>query len=194
MHAAATTLASPRRKASASASSAAPPPTVEDVTRDNIESILCTEDATRQRQSRTQRAVEAIARFCGTMTFLWINLAVFAAWIGENEWGARFDPYPFTFLLFVVSLEAIVLSILVLIGQHTSARESERRHHLDLQINLLSEREMSASLRLTAAIAARLGIDADALEEVVSLSRPTDPSGVMEQIVDAEQSHEEARG
>ena len=164
-------------------------PSVEDVTRQNIESILCTEEAARGRQSTPQRAVETVARFCGTMSFLWFNLAAFAAWIGVNEWGRPFDPYPFTFLLFVVSLEAIFLSILVLIGQRTSARESERRHHLDLQINLLAEREMTALLRLCAAIAERAGIDGEPLDGVVSLAGTTDPSGVLRQIADAERAH-----
>jgi uncharacterized membrane protein len=45
------------------------------------------------------------------------------------------DPFPFTFLTLVVSLEAIFLSTFILISQNHDTRISERRNHLDLQIN-----------------------------------------------------------
>ena len=124
------------------------------------------------------------------MAFLWINVAWFAGWMAFNEL-LPFDPYPFTLLLLFVSLEAIILSILILISQNMSAADSERRHHLDLQINLLNEREMTAMLRLAIVMADRLGIDAEAKKEVVALARETNPAAVLHQIVEAE--HRQAR-
>ena len=65
----------------------------------------------------------------------------------------------------VVSLEAIFMSFFIMIGQNIARRESERRHHRDLQINLLNEREMTAILRLMGTIAAKLEIsEADQAE------------------------------
>jgi uncharacterized membrane protein len=57
--------------------------------------------------------------------------------------GSRlaFDPYPFSLLTMVVSLEAIFLSLFILMSQHRSGLQADRRSHLDLQINLLSEDE-----------------------------------------------------
>jgi len=165
-------------------------PTIENITHHNIESILRLEDAEHQQKPLLYRAVQRVARFCGTLTFLWINLAVFAAWIAANELIAEFDPYPFTFLLFVVSLEAIILSTLILISQNMSAEASERRHHLDLQINLLTEREMTATLRLVTRIAEKLELDDDYLDEAVKLSRKTRPEKVLHQIVQAEHAHQ----
>jgi len=163
--------------------------TIDHITHDNIESILCLEDTEHQRKPTLYRVVERVARFCGTLTFLWINLAVFATWIALNQFVVKFDPYPFTFLLFVVSIEAIMLSILILISQNMSAEASERRHHLDLQINLLNEREMTAMLRLALHMADKLGIDAEAQAEAVALSKKTRPERVLHQIVRAEDQH-----
>ena len=165
--------------------------TIDHITHDNIESILCLEDTERQSKPVIYRVVERVARFCGTLTFLGINIAVFATWIALNQFVVKFDPYPFTFLLFVVSIEAIMLSILILISQNMSAKASERRHHLDLQINLLNEREMTAMLRLALHMADKLGIDAEAQAEAVALSKKTRPERVLHQIVQAEDQHRE---
>ena len=165
-------------------------PSIEALTEHNIESILCLEDKERATQPKLYRMVSAIAAFCGTVNFLWVNLAVFAVWIVLNEGLFKFDPYPFTFLLFLVSLEAIFLSILILISQNMAAQENERRHHLDLQINLLNEREMTALLRLVTQVAARLGVEGDAQREVRALTEDTDPGAVLHQIVRAESAHD----
>ncbi|MDM0022670.1 DUF1003 domain-containing protein [Variovorax saccharolyticus] len=165
-------------------------PSIEALTEHNIESILCLEDSERATKPRLYRVVSTIAAFCGTVTFLWLNLAVFAVWIALNEGLFQFDPYPFTFLLFLVSLEAIFLSTLILISQNMAAQENERRHHLDLQINLLNEREMTALLRLVTQVATKLGVESDAQREVRALTEDTDPSAVLHQIVRAESAHD----
>ena len=166
-------------------------PTIEEITHANIESILRHEERRRRHHPLAYRLVERIARFCGTMAFLWINVAWFIGWVVVNQF-VPFDPYPFTLLLLFVSLEAIILSILILISQNMSAADSERRHHLDLQINLLNEREMTAMLRLAIVMADRLGIGEEEKKEVAALARETNPATVLHQIVRAE--HQHARG
>ena len=165
-------------------------PTVEALTHDNIESILGLEDEERKTKPWLYRVVARVANRCGTVTFLWLNLAVFVLWIAFNQRVFAFDPYPFTFLLFIVSLEAIFLSILILISQNMSAEENERRHHLDLQINLLSEREMTALLRLATQIADRVGVQGEDQREVRILTEKTDPGTLLHQIVAAEAAHD----
>jgi uncharacterized membrane protein len=59
----------------------------------------------------------------------------------------------------IVSLEAIFLSIWILISQNQMSRQADRHEHLDLQINLLAEQESTATLRLVARIAEHLSID-----------------------------------
>jgi uncharacterized membrane protein len=52
-----------------------------------------------------------------------------------------------------VSLEAIFLALFVLASQNRLARQADKRSHLDLQIDLLAEREMTAVLQLLQDIA-----------------------------------------
>lgn len=164
-------------------------PTLETLTHDNIESLLCHEDRDRNRKPWAYRMVERGARFSGSLTFLFANFLLFAVWIGVNLTPRAFDPYPFIFLTLVVSLEAIALSILILIGQNMSSEENERRHHLDLQINLLGEREMTALMRLTLKMAVALDIPPADRAEVSALAEDTEPVEVLDQIVAAEAMH-----
>jgi len=60
-----------------------------------------------------------------------------------------------------VSLEAIFLALFVLASQNRLATQSDKRSHLDLQINLLAEREMTAVLQLLHNIATHLGVEHD---------------------------------
>jgi uncharacterized membrane protein len=164
-------------------------PSIQDLTHRNIEAILALEDESRRSKPTLYRLVARVARFCGTVAFLWWNLAFFAVWIALNQWMWPVDPYPFTFLLFMVSIEAIVLAILILISQNMSAEESERRHHLDLQIDLLNEREMTALLRLVTRMAEKMELPPESHGEVRALSERIDPGKVLHQIVEAEAIH-----
>ena len=164
-------------------------PTIESVTHANIEAILRIEDQEREARPLIYRLVARMASLCGTVAFLLANVLVFAVWIAFNATPWAFDPYPFTFLVLVVSLEAIVLATMILISQNMGSEESERRHHLDLQINLLNEREMTAAMRLLNHIAQHLGLDEEALKEASTLAEDTDPEKVLHQIVQAEVSH-----
>src|SRR6185437_6842965 len=71
-----------------------------------------------------------------------------------------FDRFPFLLLSVVVSVEAIFLSTFVLMKQNRMSKRADQRAHLDLQINLLSEREMTMVLQLLQQISHRLGVGA----------------------------------
>ncbi len=159
------------------------------VTHRNIENILCAEDDRRKKTQLPYRAVAKITQACGTVGFLALNILLFLGWIVANEFIIEFDPFPYTFLLFGVSLEAIFLSVLILISQNMAAAESERRHHLDLQMNLLTEREITALMRLVVHMAQKQGIPDKETEEVRTFAHETDPSSVLDQIVRAEHRH-----
>jgi uncharacterized membrane protein len=86
-----------------------------------------------------------------------------------------FDPFPFPLLTTIVSLEAIFLALFVLASQKRLANQSEKRAHLDLQINLLSEREMTAVLQLLQDIAKHLDIKGTVTpEQIRDLAKKTD--------------------
>ena len=116
-----------------------------------------------------------------TPTFALGHLLFFAAWIATQTGFIPvlpiFDPFPFTFLTFVVSLEAIFLSIFVLISQGRMTLQAERRSHLDLQVNLLAEQESTNALRLLHAIAEHLNVADLPAEE--ALEAPTSIRGLI---------------
>ncbi len=130
------------------------------------------------RKGRTfgERVSEGIAKFAGSMGFIYIHILWFGGWIALNSLMRPFDPFPFTFLTLVVSLEAIFLSTFILISQNHEAKLTERRNHLDLQINLLAEQENTAMLELLRLIAEKIGIDCEdaVLNELLEEVHPKD--------------------
>jgi CRP/FNR family transcriptional regulator, cyclic AMP receptor protein len=93
-----------------------------------------------------QRVADVIATFSGSIPFLLINLVAFVLWIVDNTLGPKpfqFDPYPFQFLTMAVSLEAIFLSIFVLVSQNRQAGKDRIKADLDYQVDVKSEMEMS---------------------------------------------------
>ncbi|HUR90995.1 MAG TPA: DUF1003 domain-containing protein [Ramlibacter sp.] len=160
--------------------------TGEDVTRENVIAMRRLEEAEQARRTFTDRVAAAIARFCGSMTFVWLHVVGFALWIGYNSLPGfpAFDPYPFTFLTLVVSLEAIFLSTFILISQNYEMRISERRNQLDLQINLLSEQENTKMLQLLEKIAKKVGAH-DSDPQIRALEEATRPESLVEQIEEA---------
>ena len=83
----------------------------------------------------------------------------------------------------VVSLEAIFLSIFVLISQNRMAHQADRRAHLDLQINLLAEQENTMMLRMLENLCEQQGIKTESLkEEVHSLFEKTDIHALMHEL------------
>ena len=128
-------------------------------------------------RSLTERIAGTVTRAAGTAVFAIAHLAWFAAWIVVNGRfiGAMepFDPFPFSLLTMIVSLEAIFLSIWILISQNQMSRQADRREHLDLQINLLAEQESTATLRLVNRIAEHLGVNTAGCSADEALTRET---------------------
>jgi len=135
--------------------------TADELTKQNIETVLKLEEATKDQRTATDRIADVIARFCGSMTFVWVHVLWFGGWIVLNTLPGikHVDPFPFTFLTLVVSLEAIFLSTFILISQNHDSKLSEKRNHLDLQINLLAEQENTKMLTILKQIAMKLGTD-----------------------------------
>ena len=97
------------------------------------------------------------------MWFILGHVVWFVVWMALNLRGGHglaFDPFPFPLLTMIVSLESIFLSLFILMSQNRSGLQADQRNHLDLQINLLSEREMTIVLQLLQQISQRLGVGA----------------------------------
>lgn len=162
---------------------------VDELTQQNVEAVSRLEEAAREERTSTDRIAEAIANFCGSMTFVWVHVIWFGAWILMNLIpGIRhIDPFPFTFLTLVVSLEAIFLSTFILISQNHETRISERRSHLDLQLNMLSEQENTRMIAMLQAIAAKVGVDLSQDPQLQALSQDTQPEKLVQQIAEHEE-------
>ena len=159
-------------------------PSVDQLTEQNVETVTRLEQAAKEQRTPTDRLAEAIARFCGSMTFVWVHVVWFGGWILFNLIPGlpHVDPFPFTFLTLIVSLEAIFLSTFILISQNLDSRISERRSHLDLQLNLLSEQENTKMIVMLHAIAAKVGADLNEDPHLEALSEETQPAKLVEQI------------
>ena len=159
---------------------------VDELTQQNVEAVSKLEAAAREERTSADRIAEKIANFCGTITFVWVHVLWFSAWILLNSIPGipHLDPFPFTFLTLVVSLEAIFLSTFILISQNYETRVSERRSHLDLQLNMLSEQENTTMITMLQAIAAKVGADLSSDPRLQALSQQTQPEKLVEQIAE----------
>ena len=161
----------------------------DDLTRRNVEMIRQLEQAAKQERTKSDLVAEAVANFCGSMTFVWVHVVWFSAWVAMNVVPGitHVDPFPFTFLTLVVSLEAIFLSTFILISQNHDTKISERRNHLDLQINLLSEQENTKMIVMLKSIAAKVGAELPDDPHLQALSEETAPEKLVKQIESREE-------
>ena len=153
--------------------------------RSNIEAVAKLEESFVKNRSKAEKLADWIGGFSGSVTFVLLHVVVYGFWILINVKlipGIRaFDPYPFLLLSVVVSIEAIFLSTFVLMKQNRMSRRADQRGHLDLQINLLAEREMTAVLQLLVRISAQLGVH-DSGEEIENFSAETSVAVLAQQI------------
>jgi uncharacterized membrane protein len=97
------------------------------------------------RSTTIEKVADVIAEFSGSISFLVLNAIWFFAWIVWNTlpFVKHFDPYPFGFLTMVVSLEAIFLSIFVLVSQNRQAAKDRLRADAEYEVNLKAELEIT---------------------------------------------------
>ncbi len=116
---------------------------VDDLLRSRVARNLNEEVA--QKSTPVERAADAIAAFSGSIPFLVLHTVWFLLWVGWNTLAAhRFDPYPFGLLTMVVSLEAIFLSVFVLLSQNRQAAKDRVRADIEYDVNVKAEAEVAA--------------------------------------------------
>lgn len=115
-----------------------------------------------QQRSFFTRTADDLSNAFGSISFLLLNVAFFTYWVVINTGlvpGVEiFDPFPFGLLTMIVSLEAIFLSIIILVSQNRTNYVDTLREELHLQINLIAEEEITKTLKLLAEIRSKLGI------------------------------------
>jgi len=145
----------------------------------NIDAIAKLEHDALGRRTPTERVSDVITKLVGNIGFLLAHLLLILGWGLANLHvipGLKpFDPFPFGVLALVVSSESVFLSIFVLISQSRMARQSERRSHLDLQVGMLSEQELTTILQMLQKLCQHVGVNVDSSkQEVLSFSKTTD--------------------
>jgi len=134
---------------------------------DNIRKIVDLERKALAATHWPDRISDTISAFAGSLWFVLCHVVLFTGWAAWNALVSprlRFDPYPYGLLTFIVSLEGVLIATFVLIKQNRMAAQSDQRDHLNLQVDLLAEQEMTVVLRMLRRIAERLGVqsgDAD---------------------------------
>ena len=118
-------------------------------------------------------------------SFFLFHVIAFAVWIIWNLGIARvpqFDPFPFGLLTMIVSLEAIFLSIFVLMTQSRESAIAELREELNLQVNLRMEEEVTKTLHLVAGLYSRLGKTLAEDPELAEMLRPLDAGRIEREV------------
>lgn len=154
----------------------------------NIEALIARRRAEEAEKTTQDRVADAITSFTGSMTFVYLHVALFAAWIIINlGWTPipRFDP-SFVVLAMFASVEAIFLSTFVLISQNRMAALNDKRADLDLQISLLSEHEVTRVLQLVVSIVEHLGVQQPKIPELQELVQDVDPEVVLDRMDEQE--------
>lgn len=138
----------------------------------------------RERRSAAQRVADAITAAAGSTPFLILHVVWFTGWMlmntGRIPGLSPFDPFPFSFLTLTVSLEAIFLTLLIIMSQNHMMKEADKRAHLDLQVNMLAEQESTLALRMLRKICHHLGIEEDDGDETSELEAETDIDALAE--------------
>lgn len=154
---------------------------------ENVEAIKSWDRALLLKRTRVQRISDAITNAAASGTSMAVHVIWFGLWIlintGVLPVSEPFDPFPFPLLTMTVSLEAIFLALFVLATQNRLGKQADLRANLDLQIDLLAEREMTAVLQLLHDIVRHLNVDTSVKPDKLNdLIKKTDIKAVADQV------------
>ena len=154
---------------------------------ENIRAVARLQEQAERRRSVVERFSDAITNLAAREGTVVAHVVWFAGWMLINTnhvpFIRSFDPFPFSWLTTLVSLEAIFLTLFVLASQNRMTHEADRRAHLDLQVNLLSEQEMTMVLRMLGEVCRHFDLRATiSSPKYQELARRTDVSQLAEQL------------
>ena len=138
--------------------------------------IRSIESRLKDRRTRSEKFADVLVRWFGSNGSILIHVVIFISWIAINA-GLfpnikTFDPFPFILLTMVVSLEAIFLSLFVLISQNRESRISDLREEIDIQVNMIAEQEITKVINLLAYLMKHLNVPYEKDPELKRMMRP----------------------
>ncbi len=151
----------------------------------NIDALVERRRGEQRAAKGQEKLADAITAFTGSMTFVYLHLALFGFWIVANlHWlpGIPAWDESFVVLAMIASVEAIFLSTFVLISQNRMTTAADKRADLDLQISLLAEHELTKVARLLTQIAERLEVKPDSKHELEEAARDIAPERVLDKL------------
>lgn len=151
----------------------------------NIKTICEMEQEALNSRTTSARVGDWIAGHAGRLWFIILHAVWFVSWILVNTTGPvkkRFDPYPFSLLTMIVSLESIFLSLFIIMSQTRSQVQADRRNHLDLQVNLLSEDENTKMLQMLRALCDHHGLSIAKDKEITDMAEKTQLNQVLDEL------------
>jgi uncharacterized membrane protein len=158
-----------------------PPSSTTHIVDRNIEALLARRAEEDKQLGWQEGLAAAITALAGTMTFVWIHAVVFGLWIITNLVPSlpHFDP-SLVILAMAASVEAIFLSTFILITQNRMQAQADRRANLALQINLLSEHEITRLVQMVSEIGDRLGSETAKRSDLKDLKKDVRPEDVLD--------------
>jgi uncharacterized membrane protein len=167
------------------------------VAAENIQAVARLQARAQQRRTTAQRLGDWITLCAARESSVAVHVVWFAIWVAINSGRTfikPFDPFPFTLLTTIVSLEAIFLTLFVLASENRLTQDAERRGQLDLQVNLLAEQEMTMVLRMLKEVCEHLDLrETITSKKFLDLSKRTDVSQLAEQLESGEEQPQGTR-
>jgi uncharacterized membrane protein len=128
----------------------------------HIDAIVRQEEEALEQRSGSERLADGVGSFAGSLPFVVLHLVFLIGWLLVNSGKIPrirpFDPYPFSLLGVIVAVEAVILSSFILMRQNRMMRRGEHREHLNLQVDLLAEKEITNVLQMVRAICGHMGL------------------------------------
>jgi uncharacterized membrane protein len=163
-----------------------PRPSSASVADENIRAVARLQAKALRQRTFAQRVGDTITVHASRESSVVVHIVWFGVWIAINTGHGLirpFDPFPFTLLTTLVSLEAIFLTLFVLASENRLTQDANRRGQLDLQVNLLAEQEMTLVLRMLKEICEHLDLrDTITSQKFRELAKRTDVSELAEQL------------
>ena len=155
----------------------------------NISAVARLERAVLQTRSTADRLAASITRIAGSGPMIVAHGIWLGGWAAINvnlvPGVEPFDPFPFHLLIILLSVEVIFLTLFVLLNQNRMTLETHKHAHLNLQVDLLAEREMTLILRMLHELSARAGVSDQFSAELQELLKDTNVREIADKLEQA---------
>lgn len=157
-------------------------PDITQIIEKNVTALMDRKKQDLKRRSLTERFISTVTSLVGSMGSFYIHIILFAGWIIWNLGLLGLKPFDASFILLATfaGVEAIFLTMIVLIGQKHMNAQAEKWAELGLQVSLLTEHEVTRILTLVTAMAQQMNIEVAADKEIEALTKDIRPENVLD--------------